>query len=203
MKCLKTIQSVIVPVIVTMVALPAIVIFLKMMELTDCLQSWPGVVFLAGTLFVYPIFLVLFGLSSLIGRAGTLEIFGIKWSASELNNIILEREKLRAKVIIVDSGLDEKTRESNMLLDLVKTPDSKTKQLPEEQRREVLASSFHLAAADLRITHHELKALEQVYRALDLDRQTFYEVYKDFKRKRDDVIFEAHVTSDGLVEKQE
>ena len=203
MKDCKTIHSIIVPVIVTIVVLPAIVFFLKKMELIDCLQSWPAVVFLAGTLFVYPMFLVLCGLSSLIGRAGTLEIFGIKWSATELDKVIVEREELRAKVIIVDSGLEKRTRESAALLSSVQTPDSKTKQLPEKQRREVLASSFQLAAADQKITYHELEALRQVSEALDLDGRTFYEEYKDFQMKHGYVDFEAYVTSDGSIEKRE
>ena len=131
MKLFREIISVIVTIIVTIIVLPTIVIFLEGMELINCLQSWPAVVFLAGTLFVYPIFLVLFGLSNLLARAGTLEIFGIKWSATELNKVILEREKLRAKVITVNSGFKETTREWDALLREVQTPDSKTKQLPE------------------------------------------------------------------------
>ncbi|NOR68206.1 MAG: hypothetical protein GQ532_00650 [Methylomarinum sp.] len=124
--------------------------------------AWPITVLFIIKVFYQPIFNFLNNLSAKIVEVNKIKIGGFEFSASELENAIIEREILKIGIIIGTSDKRVNKEEMNFLETRAISMGGDPKNLSHSAKKRILKQAVLIATADKKTTDEEYEELKRI-----------------------------------------
>lgn len=144
--------------------------------------SWPFTVISLILVFSYPLYRLLVALSKAIGKVKQISIGGVTFTANELNEVLEEREKLKAGILIATAGR-ELSDELRQLKENALGMDSHIRDIEKKMKEELLLYSIRLASADKILSMAERKAIMRIAQELRLSRSQAERIVASYVRE--------------------